>query len=157
MIYPLKKLQPILAAQFNTANFIITRTLFCYMDFELEKEICINYWNNVSSTDGPKAARPRNESNIGSESSTEAGFVCNTPSWEEIQRSINFACSWCDILIEEIEFCYRHITKSRRDPPLEATFYVAVQFARQRVGSYLCPAVCVENDWSSTRLCLYNI
>ncbi|KAI0769840.1 heterokaryon incompatibility protein-domain-containing protein [Fomes fomentarius] len=132
------------------------------MDSEVKTLVCDNCWRDVFSAESFKTIweaglRVSSDlSSISSNSSTsdgpQAGLTYTTPSWEEMQRSINFMCEWCDLLCEDILEYYQRATKTKREPPPEATFCVTVRFERRTPEAPLHLNISIEHSWSPSRL-----
>ncbi|GLA81453.1 hypothetical protein AtubIFM56815_005104 [Aspergillus tubingensis] len=111
------------------------------MDRHIQRLVCKRCWDTVFSYDTflriwATAADP----------AQSPGYSYCSPSWGAMQRSIDHMCEWCDLVCEEIQFYYRHKTKSRGDPPPEATFQLTVQFVHKPPQSlYLKLTV---GDWT---------
>ncbi|KAF2973209.1 hypothetical protein GQX73_g309 [Xylaria multiplex] len=101
------------------------------MDDRIKKSVCPNCWRTVFSVESFNAAWKAGESRPSTvESSSadiDAGYTYDTPSWAEMQLSINRMCEWCDLLCEELLVYHRHVTKTEEPPP-NKTFRVAVSW-----------------------------
>ncbi|KAL6800567.1 heterokaryon incompatibility domain-containing protein [Trichoderma sp. SZMC 28012] len=128
------------------------------MDAEIRRLVCDYCWSTLFSVEGFKAAW---ESSLSGDTEPGLGYTYTTATWQEIERSINFMCSWCEILQEEISHYY-HITKSERDawgaitnyagePPPDARFRCTIRFGRHTssgslptldifIGKFKCPS-----------------
>ncbi|KAL7958577.1 heterokaryon incompatibility domain-containing protein [Trichoderma compactum] len=115
------------------------------MDAEIRRLVCDYCWSTLFSVEGFKAAW---ESSLSGDTEPGLGYTYTTATWEEMKRSINFLCGWCEILSEEIPHYY-HVTKSERDaqgaitkyagePPADARFCFTIRFGRHSsLGSHL--------------------
>ena len=68
-----------------------------------------------------------------------------------MQRSINYLCQWCELVCDDILVYYRHVNKTREDPPPDSTFRVAVRLERLKPLFHLYLNVTIENSWSPQR------
>lgn len=115
------------------------------MDAKIESLVCNYCWSTLFSVDGFKAAWESN-----------SGYTYTTATWQEMERSINLLCGWCEILQEEITHYY-HITQSKRDsqgaiteeaetPPADAKFCFTIRFERHNsTMSPLCLKLSIGN------------
>ncbi|RSL42336.1 hypothetical protein CEP54_015511 [Fusarium duplospermum] len=107
------------------------------MDPEIKKLVCDGCWQRFFSYEPFKVAW-----------AAGPGLSYTTASWAEMQRSINFMCDWCETLAEETLFWYKHVTKTREEPPPEKTFNVMVCFVHRTATEGLRLKLTVENSWS---------
>ncbi|KAK5995379.1 hypothetical protein PT974_03783 [Cladobotryum mycophilum] len=64
---------------------------------DLERLVCDYCWSMPFSVDGFKAIW-KSGFLAGSNSEDQAGYTYTTATWQEMQRSINFMCEWCETL-----------------------------------------------------------
>ncbi|KAL7905426.1 heterokaryon incompatibility domain-containing protein [Trichoderma velutinum] len=128
------------------------------MDAQIRSLVCDYCWSTLFSVEGFKAAW---QSSLSGDTEPGLGYTYTTATWQEMERSINFMCGWCEILHEEITHYY-HITKSERDsrgaitkdagePPADARFCLTIRFRRHTsstpplrleisIGKFQCPS-----------------
>jgi hypothetical protein len=113
------------------------------IDPNIRKLVCRNCWSTVFS---PGPFRTAWIAQAQDPSTSGLGFTYLTPSWAEMQDSIEHMCEWCDVVCEEIEFWYQHRTKTRDLPPPTQRFSLIVRFMTSQ-SSQLLFEVAVESDW----------
>lgn len=123
-----------------------TATSRLMMDARIKGLVCAYCWSTLFSVDGFNAAWA---SGISMDRESTPGYTYTTAAWQEMERSINFMCGWCEILHEEVTHYY-HLTKSERDgqgaitkeagdPPADARFSITIRFGKHNsTGSPLC-------------------
>lgn len=150
---------PSLATHFVQRMLMAYTPAYCFiMDAQIRSLVCDYCWSTLFSVEGFKAAW---ESSLSGDTEPDLGYTYTTATWQEMKRSINFMCGFCEILHGEFTHYY-HITKSERDPwgaltkyagepPADARFYFTIHFRRYSsstpplcldisIGKFQCPS-----------------
>ncbi|PNP40945.1 hypothetical protein TGAMA5MH_06811 [Trichoderma gamsii] len=121
------------------------------MDTNIKSLVCDYCWSTLFSVDGFKTAW---ESSSSTDMESNPGYTYTTATWQEMERSANFLCGWCELLQEEITHYY-HITQSKRDsrgaiteeagtPPANARFCFTIRFGKHNSpASPLCVQISI--------------
>ncbi|KXN90421.1 hypothetical protein AN958_04290 [Leucoagaricus sp. SymC.cos] len=91
-----------------------------------------------------------NSTSTKSQSNDAHCFTFQTPTWAQMQESIDHMCEWCDIVCEDIEVYYQHRKKTKQPPPDDSTFSITIRFMWSTSDAALLFRLCVENDWYRT-------
>ncbi|KDQ08615.1 hypothetical protein BOTBODRAFT_179690 [Botryobasidium botryosum FD-172 SS1] len=118
------------------------------IDPEIQKLVCSSCWSTVFSVDSFRAAWAVADSTPTASEPAAGGLTFVTPPWEQMQRSVDLMCEWCDLVCEQIEFYYHHKTKTRDSPPADMTFSLTVRFERSAGEAALCLKLVVEDSWT---------
>ncbi|KAF9458498.1 heterokaryon incompatibility protein-domain-containing protein [Collybia nuda] len=118
------------------------------LDTTIKTLVCEKCWSTVFFLSSFQSAWNAASNSAGS----NTGFTYTTPSWSEIQDSVEHMCEWCILVSEEIIFFYGKLTRSPNPPPPTITFTISVHFSYQDIArplpnSVLMLELVIENDW----------